>query len=180
MAALTSVVALHALRPDLAPVSRRLSEYANGPHAWLMGLAFVTAGLALLAAAAAVYTWPANRWSRAGAVLLAAAGLGMAASAVFPTDADGATTTAEQVHSAASGGATLAIVAAAITLSVVPAIRRERAAVDVVAAVLAGTGVVLAATSRVLHDTAWTGLSQRLLWLVLMAWLLRLLRWNRP
>jgi hypothetical protein len=38
--------------------------------------------------------------------------------------------------------------------------------------VLASAAIVFGAISRILHETDWTGLSQRLLWLTLMGWLL--------
>jgi hypothetical protein len=36
----------------------------------------------------------------------------------------------------------------------------------------AGLALVLGAVSPILHETSWTGLSQRLLWLTLTGWLL--------
>ena len=37
---------------------------------------------------------------------------------------------------------------------------------------LACAAIVFGAISRILHETDWTGLGQRLLWLTLMGWLL--------
>jgi len=44
------VVALHAIRPRVSPIERRLSEYALGPNSWLMDVAFGTAALAIFVA----------------------------------------------------------------------------------------------------------------------------------
>ena len=40
--AVACVVALHVVRPRVSPIERRLSEYAPGPHGWLMDAAFAT------------------------------------------------------------------------------------------------------------------------------------------
>ena len=49
-----AVVALHVLRPELAPVSHRLSEYAIGRYGGLMTAAFVCVGASLLTLAGAI------------------------------------------------------------------------------------------------------------------------------
>jgi hypothetical protein len=63
------------------------------------------------------------------------------------------------------------LIGAALTWSVLRWGRRPRPALGV-AGVLAWSALGLGAVSPILHDTAWTGLSQRLLWLTLLAWLL--------
>jgi hypothetical protein len=172
--AIASVTALHLLRPDLAPASSRLSEYANGPFSPLMAVAFAGLGVGLIAIGGAIHrdgTRTARLW--AVSTLLVAAGTGMLISGVFRSDPDGVGTRAELVHSAASGLATSATVAAAAVHSL-PYLRpSSRWQVDALAAWLAMTGVVLAAGSPLLHDTPWTGISQRVLWGVLLAWVLR-------
>ncbi|MPZ72360.1 MAG: DUF998 domain-containing protein [Nitriliruptorales bacterium] len=170
--AASSVAALHVVRPDLAPVSRRLSEYANGPYSDLMLIAFTATGFGLLLLGRTVRR-EAAPWSTAASSLLIGAGLGMAVSGAFKTDPAGLGTRAEVVHSAASGLATFAIITAAGLRSVTPFLNRSGARRDVTAGALGMVSIGLGALSRPLHHTPWTGLSQRLLWLALMAWLLR-------
>lgn len=154
------VAALHLLRPDLSPVGRRLSEYAIGRHGWLMLVAFCALGAGLLALAAAL----ARERPRAVAVLAAAAAVGMVVSGLVPTE-PGATTAAELVHSRASALATLALLVAA-------AWRSLAHPQHPLAGGLAVAAVGLGLASPLLHDSPVTGLSQRALWAVLLAWLL--------
>jgi hypothetical protein len=77
---------LHALRPDLDPSWHVISEYANGPHGWLMTITF--AALASACAAIVLMLLPViDSWSiRVGTVLLALAAAGLAMAALFPAD----------------------------------------------------------------------------------------------
>lgn len=163
------VVALHVLRTDLPPVSHRLSEYANGPYGWIMTAVFVALGLALVALGVVLWSDP-SRGTVARTVPVAAfvAGVGALVSGLFRTGISG---TSEALHSRASGLATVAIVVMA-AVSAWPSVRRGDASRDRVAVGLAAAAVVLALLSPLLHETRWTGLSQRLLWAVLLAWLL--------
>jgi hypothetical protein len=99
------------------------------------------------------------------------AGFGMVLSGLYRTDPDGAPTTSEQVHSLASGAATMALIAAAVTSLFLARAGSPRRAIGPVGA-LAVAALALGAISPVLHETEWTGLGQRALWLTLVAWLL--------
>ena len=165
------LVVLHVLRADLSPVSDRLSEYANGSYGVVMTLSFFLLGAGLLVLGLAVWAArPATGWSRVVPLAVIAAGCGMVVSGVYPTDPAGAPTTTERVHSLASGSATLALIGAAVSYSLLGRLRPRRAIGP--AGLLAGAALALGAVSPVLHGTVWTGLSQRLLWLTLMGWLL--------
>lgn len=77
---------LHILRTDLAPSWHVISEYANGPHGWLMTIAFAALAVSCGATVLAIAPY-ADGWGiRIGLalVVLAATGLGMAA--LFPAD----------------------------------------------------------------------------------------------
>lgn len=80
------LVLLHALQPELDPSWRVISEYANGPHGWLMTIVF--AALATACAATALILLPVgDNWSiRGGTLLLALAATGLAMAALFPAD----------------------------------------------------------------------------------------------
>ncbi|MET0909142.1 MAG: DUF998 domain-containing protein [Ilumatobacteraceae bacterium] len=166
---LVCIVALHVLRRDLPPAGHRISEYAIGPYGALMAVAFVAIGLGLLAFGAAIAASTRDRPSALVAAAVAVAGLGMIASGVWRTDPGRSGTTPDAIHSAASAFATLVLIVAALGWSVVPHRDRHRPDVGAVLAVLAA---VLGALSPALHRSSWTGISQRLLWLTLLTWLM--------
>ena len=176
--AVVLVAALHVLRPDLPPLGSRLSEYANGPHGAVMVAAFLAVAGAVLAFALVVARLPGSRLL---VMLAALACLGLAGSAVYRTQGAGA---AEQRHSVASTTGTVALTAASAVWALQRAPRRPP-----VGRWLAGAATVLTAVSPLLHDTAVTGLGQRLLWAALLAWLVLAAgdggtgvdaRWPRP
>jgi hypothetical membrane protein len=167
------VVALHLLRRDLDPIAQRLSAYATGPHGGVMTAAFSLLGAALLALAVALLgSAHARGWARWVPALVAVAGIGLILSGVFRTDPRVPPPPGEILHTRASVTALIALVIAALlwsshllaTSQAVPGARASLAlALVAAAAALAGPP---------LHDTPWTGLGQRALWLALMAWLL--------
>jgi hypothetical protein len=160
-----AVVALHVLRPELAPVSHRLSEYAIGRYGGLMTAAFVCVGASLLTLAGAIGLADRRLSSRIVAVAVGVAGVGMVMSGLYRTDVSRSGATADAVHSAASGLATLALIGASVFWT---AVASRRAA----PVVLTAMALTLGALSPALHRTRWTGLSQRLLWLTLLAWVI--------
>ena len=167
LASVGCVLGLHVLRSDLDPIAHRLSEYASGPYGWLMTTAFFAMGLALMTLAFQVGT-SANsaRIQRVVAPLIALAGVGLILSGVFKT-ATGSTLI-EIIHSRASATSVLALTAAAVASSTHPASSHF----DTAARVVTVVAVVAVAISPILHDTPWTGIGQRFVWLALTAWLL--------
>ena len=164
---IVSVALLHVLRSDLAPVTHRLSEYANGSWGWLMTVAFVG-----LAVALAAFAWIVRetRRDRAGTLAALAAGVAAAATLVSALYRTEITPASEAVHSRASTVAVLALVAVAVLVTFS---RRRPGGTGgrKWMAVLASLAVVLAAISPALHDTRWSGLGQRGLWAALLAWM---------
>ena len=176
LCSITCVTILHAVRTDLSPLSHRLSEYAGGPYGWLMTAAFITLGCGVMALGIA--QWAENRRDKGALIILATAllaAVGTILSGVFRT---GASDISEAIHSRASTIAVVAVVALALAYSVSLARRRPSAASDPVGAGLAVIAAALAVMSPVWHHTRWTGLSQRLLWIALITWLLRA-AWER-
>ena len=177
VSSLACVAILHLLRTDLPPVAHRLSEYANGSHGWMMAVAFSALGCGLIALG--VLLRPEQResplaWTSSALAFLA--GAGTIVSGIFRTNVSDAS---ELVHSRASALASVALVVLCLAYSIPAAFHRSDAAPDTAGTVLALTAAILAAVSPLLHDTRLTGLSQRLLWIVLLAWLLRA-AWNHP
>ena len=171
LCSITCVTILHIVRTDLSPLSHRLSEYADGPYGWMMTAVFITLGCSVMALGIAL--WAEKRRNKGAWIILALAllaAVGTILSGVFRT---GASDISEAIHSRASAIAVVAVVALALACSVSLARRRPCAASDPVGAGLAVTAAALAVMSPVWHHTRWTGLNQRLLWIVLITWLLR-------
>jgi hypothetical membrane protein len=165
------VVNLHVLRTDLPPAAHRLSEYATGPHGWMMTTSFVALGCGLIALGVSLRStslWARNSWAIPALAFLA--GSATILSGIFQT---GASTTEESIHSFTSAIAVVAVVMLALAYSSRRARRRSSSTPDAIGLTLAGIAFALAALSPLLHHTRWTGLGQRALWIVLIAWLLR-------
>jgi hypothetical protein len=153
-----AVVALHVVRPDLDPMRHRLSDYANGDHGWLMAVAFAVLGASMLVLAPVAATTgrtPGRRRAIRAAMVVAAAGL--AAAGIFRTGVREAGALSDDLHGLTSSAATIALVVAAVASG-----RRGVAAL----------ASVLLVTSPLLHSTAVAGLDQRVLWAVVLAWVL--------
>ncbi len=92
--AIAGLLVVHLLRPDYAVRSHMISDYAVGPHGWLMAAVFVAMSAGCLLLALGFLDLGPRVWSaRTGSVLLAIVSVGLIASAVFPTDVPGATWT---------------------------------------------------------------------------------------
>ncbi len=172
LGSVTCVAVLHVVRSDVPPVARRLSVYADGPYGWIMTTAFVALGCGLAMLGFALL----RDWPRGATWIVAVAGLeagfGMILSAVFETGGAGAS---ETIHSRASIAATIVVVGLVLVHSIPAARRWSDVPIDPVGTGLALFAAVLAAAAPLLHDTRWSGLGQRLLWVVLLIWLLRTL-----
>jgi hypothetical protein len=156
--AIMLVVSLH-LVSELDPVVRRLSEYATGPSGPLMTIAFFLVGLGLISSG--------GLFVRHAGVLpgvaLVVAGVGMMLAGVYPTD-PGSSAAAEEFHSTASAAASGLVIFASVWVS----FTGQRGTLTL--RLVAGAGVLVALASVVLHDTSVAGLSQRLLWMILLSW----------
>jgi|tagenome__1003787_1003787.scaffolds.fasta_scaffold20619637_2 hypothetical membrane protein len=97
------------LKPGYDAREQSVSDLAVGAYGWLQTANFFVLGLAMIAASLAL----AGRASRGAVALLAAAGAGMVAVALFPTDLAGAPPTAHgAAHDTISLGIFLALIAA--------------------------------------------------------------------
>ena len=173
VAAPALVAILHVVSPDLEPRSSRLSQYANGPHGYLMTLAFLVLGIGMLMLAAALRSQRERRrvpWSVHAGV--AVAGAGMVISGFVATDPGSANSMREGIHSLASGLASVAVVGTALVWLIAG---RLRSPLDWqpsrLGAACAVAATALAVASPLLHRSSWTGLSQRSLWVALLCWL---------
>jgi hypothetical protein len=89
-----ALLLMHLLRPDLAPASHMISEYAVGPFGWVMQSVFV--GLSLGCAGllfGLAFNGPVSIAARLGLLLLSVASVGLVVSAFYPMDLPGSPAT---------------------------------------------------------------------------------------
>lgn len=86
VAFLFALIALHLLRTDLDPTWRPISEYAIGPHGWLMTTCFALWGTGPIALAIAVRKEASTRAAQVGLALLVLGAFGPLLAAAFPMD----------------------------------------------------------------------------------------------
>jgi hypothetical protein len=166
------VAVLHVVRSDVPPVGHRLSEYAIGPYGWLMTVAFVALGVGLSTLGYALLREPPRGATWIVAATGMFAGIGMIVSGIFET---GAAPPSDVIHSRASISSTIAVVGLALVQSMPSARRWSDAPRDRLSIALALAAAALTVIAPVFHDSRWAGLSQRLLWLVVLLWVMGVL-----
>ncbi|HMK91811.1 MAG TPA: DUF998 domain-containing protein [Thermoleophilia bacterium] len=167
-----AVTAEELLRPLYDPVQRTISELAVGPFGFLQTSAFVALGLSLLALQHALYRRLRHTIaSRVALALLGLCGLLSFAAAIFPTDLKGAVVTAAgTVHEVVASVGYAGLIVAMILLSLHfrrderwRAFARPSSSLAVLGVC---TSIVMGATSQ----TDVSGLSQRLMVVPLLSW----------
>jgi hypothetical membrane protein len=101
-----ALVALHAVKPELDPSWRFLSEYAIGPRGWIMQLTFMVWAVSCATLSFAVQPALTTRRGRLGAAILLIVGAALVMAGIFPQDpvtaAPSEATTAGMLHAIAS------------------------------------------------------------------------------
>ena len=118
-------------------MAHRLSEYANGPHGWMMAGAFLALGCGLIALGVLLRPERQERpiaWTSSALAFLA--GIGTIVSGIFRTNVSD---TSELVHSRASALASVALVVLCLAYSIPAALHRSDTAPDTAGTVLALT-----------------------------------------
>jgi hypothetical protein len=112
---------LHAIRPELSPTWRMVSEYAIGTNGWMMSTAFLLLGTACVATIVAVTPLTGDRAGRVGRVALGIAAAGLLLAGLATTDPVTATpeqfTTEGNLHGLAAMIGMPAFLIAAIALN---------------------------------------------------------------
>ena len=80
------LVILHLIRPDLDPSWRFISEYANGPHGWMMVAAFIALATSFVSLFVALRSQVRTIAGRIGLAGLLVSATGLIIAAIFPTD----------------------------------------------------------------------------------------------
>ena len=83
---LALVATLHALKPELDPSWRMVSEYQIGRHGWLMQVAFLALATSCVAAYLSLRRTLRTRMARTGGVFLLVAAVGIVIAGIFATD----------------------------------------------------------------------------------------------
>ena len=83
---LLCVLVLHALRRDLDPSTRMLSEYALGRGGWIMAVAFLSLSMTFATLLVTLRRHLSGAWGVLAVLALAAAAVGSAMGGAFPMD----------------------------------------------------------------------------------------------
>lgn len=171
---LVVVVALHFLRPDYNPIRRLVSEYAVGPYAFLMTSAFFGLTLGSLALIIGLFQDLSRTWrSRIGLFFFGIWAAGILIAGIFPIgDKIVLNTSSGHIHYLASVSSFFSLVFATLLLSwhfnqdeKWSSFHRPALILSVLM-LLALIGFFLSA------NTAYSGLSQRILIVIFLTWLL--------
>jgi hypothetical protein len=181
------IALMHLLRPDYDVSSHMVSDYAVGPWGGVMTTAFAGASLGcLMLALGIVRSRPGSVAGWLAAALFAIASVGLAVTAVCPTDLPGAPATAVGgIHDMSFLVNITSIVLAALLTAVV-ALRDARWRANRVPGVVLALLLVVAVAVqfKTLHRGMPYGIANRVVIAVMMAWLVvtawRLRRLGRP
>ena len=169
-----ALLTLHFLRPDYAPATNFISNYAVGRYGWIMTTWFLAMSCGLLTLAAGLYTNGLRSIIAClGIFLLVVAAIGLVVSAMFPTDAPGAPSTPTgAIHDMSFlvnvGSIFLASVLLSVSFGAHPAWRSYRRTAWILTSLILLGFVVQFLT---LHKGMPYGLANRFFVVVLFAWL---------
>jgi hypothetical protein len=168
-----SVMLLHAIRGEIDPIRRVMSEYANGSHGLIMTIVFYSFGLASLAMAVRLR----RAITRAGItrpfpLLLALAGVGLIASGVFEVERPLVPDTVEEViHSNASVVAFMLLITSMFLFSLACRTDPRWSNFRWTSVALTFAGAAAAMATPFSAGTGWSGAVQRILGLSVLLWL---------
>jgi uncharacterized protein DUF998 len=170
-----AVAAVHFLKPDLDPVSRMTSEYANGAYGFVMTSAFLAMGVGCLALVAALYREVQGRaLSPAGLVFFGLWAVGVLVAMIFPIDPGGVPVTlAGTIHQTAGP---LTFLCAAVGVSLLSwrfgrdDLWRPLQPVALALSAVIAVGFV-ATASFFFTGTELAGLAQRVVLAAVVAWI---------
>jgi len=172
--AAVALLTLHFLRPDYAPASNFISNYAVGRYGWVMTTWFLAMSCGLLALAAGLHTSGLRSiTARLGMFLLLVAAVGLVVSAVFPTDIPGAPSTRsgaihDQSFLVNVGSIFMASILLSASFGTHPAWRSFRGTAWILTVLIFAGFVIQFLT---LHKGMPYGLANRFFVLVLLTWL---------
>jgi len=167
---------LHFLRPDYAPRSHMISDYAVGHFGWLMQTVFVAMSLGYVSLAVGLYrSGLRSLVARLAISLLILVSVGFIVSAIFPTDLEESTisTRAGDIHTVSFlinvGGSILISMLLPVAYGKHPGWRSFRMESTLLAALVLIAFVV---QFRTLHRGAPYGITNRVFVVVVFLWIL--------
>jgi drug/metabolite transporter (DMT)-like permease len=169
-----SVMSLHAMRGDMEPLRRVMSEYANGSHGMVMTFVFYAFGLSSVALAFRLRRGMDRRGpAKFVPLMLALAGVGLIAAGVFEVERPQIPDTLEEViHSNASVVAFVLLVAAMLLFSLACRTDPRWWSFRWISTTLAVAAAVAAMASPLSDKTGLSGGVQRLLAGSVLLWFL--------
>jgi hypothetical protein len=173
--ALVALSALHVLRPDYAPATNFISNYAVGPFGWVMTSFFVTFSLGLAAMVLAVRSsGPQPPLKAIGLVAVSITAVGLLVTAIYPTDLPGAPfTRSGEIHELSFRvnvvGLLVGVVALSLALGREPPWRPSQRTLGVLAL---NVVVALVLQFATLRKGMPYGLANRYFVIAIFAWLL--------
>jgi hypothetical membrane protein len=180
--AVVGLFIVHLLRPDYEVRSHMISDYAVGPHGWVMVAVFLAMSVGYFALALGFLQLGPRSWlARLGSVLLGIVSVGLVVSALFPTDLPGAKLTRtgglHEISFLVNVGSSVVAV-----LLLGASFGRDLKWRSFRAPALALAGVILLALViqfRTLHRGAPYGYANRFFVVALLAWLVSASTWLR-
>lgn len=180
--AAAALAVLHVIRPDYAPATNFVSNYAVGPHGWIMTTFFLAFSLGLCALVAGLYLSGVR--GAAGAIGFAAllvTATGLVVTAIYPTDLPGAPyTRSGDIHELSFRvnvvGILVGVLGLSSALSAQPGWRRFRRAPWALAGLVVFALVLQFAT---LQKGLPYGLANRFFVIVVLAWMMFVAHWLR-
>jgi hypothetical membrane protein len=173
--ALVALAVLHVLRPDYAPATNFVSNYAVGAHGWIMTTFFVAFSLGLLALSASLYSSGARTAHiAAGLAALTVTAAGLIVTAIYPTDLPGAAyTRSGDIHELAFRINVVGILVGVLVISAAvgaqPVWRRYRRTLWALAGLVVAALVIQFATLR---KGLPFGLANRFFVVTVFAWMM--------
>ncbi|HYI44537.1 MAG TPA: DUF998 domain-containing protein [Actinomycetota bacterium] len=169
-----AVMLLHILRNEIHPISRVMSDYANGSNGLIMTIAFYAFGLASIALGFRL-TWAIERRAstRLVSILLAVAGASLIAAGIFEVErALVPDTIQEMIHSYATMAAFIMVITSMLVFSYATKGDARWSSFRWVSTTLAVVAAIAAMASPFSADTGWSGAVQRVLGFAVLAWFL--------
>jgi hypothetical protein len=177
-----ALLLLHLLRPDLAPRSHMISDYGVGQYGWVMSTVFLSlSGGNVALFIGLLRLGPNSRVARVGIALLPLIALGLAVSAIFPTDLlGGPSTRSGFIHSMSFLVNISCVILASILLSAsMGGDARWRSRRPTAIALTALILVACVIQFLTLHRGMPYGLANRFAFFVMLVWSLALSTWLR-
>ena len=172
--AVGAVTTLHVVRGEIHPVSRVMSEYANGEHGRLMTITFYAFGLSAVALGFRLsYAIVRHLTTRIVTALLVLGGISLLAAGIFEVERALVPDTIEElIHSYATMAAFVMIVTSMLLFSYACKTDKRWWGFRTISTGLSLIAAAAAIASPFSADSGWSGAVQRVLGAAVLCWFL--------